>query len=188
MLVPVIQEESRFSRPRPASRQRRFREVVQPHLKAARALARGLTGNAADSEDVVQEASLRALRAIEQFKGSNSRAWFLTIVRHMAYDWMRRQRNSPELSCELTSFEHLPALQIHETPESIACRAQQAEAVHQAVQSLPALFQQTLALRYDADLSYEQIADRTGVPAGTVMSRLWRARRQLLAHLDRPVA
>ncbi len=184
MLVPATIEQNRLSRPRPPPRQLRFREVVQPHLKAAHALARGLTGNAADSEDIVQEACLRAFRAIEQFKGSNPRAWFLTIVRHMAYDWMRRQRHAPELPCELTTFEHLPALQIHETPESLACRVQQADALNQAVESLPAIFRHTLALRYDTELTYEQIADRTGVPAGTVMSRLWRAHRQLLTHLE----
>ncbi len=186
MLVPAICEEERLSRPRPRPppRQLRFREVAHPHLEAAHALARGLTGGAADSEDIVQEACLRAFRAIEQFKGSNPRAWFLTIVRHMAYDWMRRQRYSPELPCELSAFEHLPALQIHETPESLACRAQQADAVNQAVESLPIVFRHMLALRYDTGLTYQQIADLTGVPAGTVMSRLWRARRQLLAHLE----
>ena len=165
-----------------AGRQARFQRVVPPHLEAAHALARSLTRNNCDSEDIVQEACLRAFRGIAQFGGSNARAWVLTIVRHTAYDWIRKRRRAPQT---VEDFEdHSDQLVCDEdwaAPESQLVSSQDARQLDRALRSLPAVFRKTLLLRYRLGLTYGEIATATGVPAGTVMSRLCRARRQLAA-------
>jgi RNA polymerase sigma factor (sigma-70 family) len=159
-------------------RQARFHEIVPPHLSEARVLARSITGSGADSEDVVQEACLRAFRGIAGFGGKNARAWVLTIVRHTAYDWIRKKRMAPEL---IEDFADL-AVQVRcdegpLTPESHLVSYQDAQQLEETVQSLPELFRQALVLRYTKGLAYKEIAAVMGVPTGTVMSRLSRARR-----------
>jgi RNA polymerase sigma factor (sigma-70 family) len=167
--------------------QARFHTVVPPHLAEARALARSLTRSGADSEDVVQEACLRAFRGIAGFEGNNARAWILTIVRHTAYDWMRKNRFTAvpiEDFAEFVDrggFEEMTSAGAAElSPEMQLASDQQAQQLQQAIESLPAAFRQTFLLRYGEELSYKEIASATGVPPGTVMSRLNRARRQLV--------
>jgi RNA polymerase sigma-70 factor (ECF subfamily) len=158
----------------------RFGEVVRPHIAAGRALARSLTGSRMDSEDIVQEACLRAFRALNQFRGTNPRAWVLTIVRHTAFDWMRKQRQGPELVADVEQIDDRFGRLVEEvTPESILLQEQHSQLLHHAVVSLPEHFRETLRLRYSQDLTYQEIADCIGVPAGTVMSRLSRAHRRL---------
>lgn len=165
-----------------AERQARFREVVPPHLDDAHALARSLTRNYSDSEDIVQEACLRAFRGINQFGGSNARAWVLTIVRHAAYDWIRKRRHAHERVEDFDSHSQRVACDEEwAAPESELVSGQDALQLDQALGCLPAAFRQTLLLRYRLGLTYEEIATATGVPAGTVMSRLCRARRRLVA-------
>ena len=155
----------------------RFKAVVLPHLDAAYNLARWLTRNEHDAQDVVQEAYLRALRFFSGFHGSNARAWLLTIVRNTCYTWLRHNR-SPELSGdfdeavrEKESDEPDP-----ETQQVLKARAQ---LVNSAIEKLPVEFREVMVLRELEELSYKEIAVVTGVPIGTVMSRLARARKRL---------
>jgi RNA polymerase sigma factor (sigma-70 family) len=156
----------------------RFRSVVLPHLNDAYALARWLTGSRTDSEDVVQDACLRALRAIDNFSDGNPRAWLLTIVRNTTYSWLHKNRPAAVLLVE--DFEAVQRAQTIdlelETPET-ALIAQDAETlIEGAIASLPAPLRETLVLREVQELSYRDIAEVTGVSIGTVMSRLARAR------------
>jgi RNA polymerase sigma-70 factor (ECF subfamily) len=169
----------------------RFRNVVLPHLADAYGLARWITGDRADAEDVVQDASLRAFRAIATLTGANPRAWFLTIVRHAAYDWLRRNRSATLVSVDdLAALEQaLPPRDLCgggagvATPEAALIAKTDAARLEAAIADLPPPFRETLVLRDVQGLSYREIADVTDVPVGTVMSRLARARRQLIAML-----
>jgi RNA polymerase sigma factor (sigma-70 family) len=167
----------------------RFAAVVTPHLDDAFALARWLTGNRTDAEDVVQEACLRAYRAIGTFAGGNARAWVLTIVRHTAYTWLRRNR-----SASLVMVDDLEAVertqvdagdQERSTPETELIAKADAARLEAAIAELPAPFKETLVLRDVQGLDYREIAEITAVPIGTVMSRLARARRRLAARITK---
>jgi RNA polymerase sigma factor (sigma-70 family) len=167
----------------------RFAAVVVPHLDDGFALARWLTGSRADAEDVVQEACLRAYRAIGTFAGGNARAWVLTIVRHTAYTWLRRNR-----SASLVMVDDLEAVERaqtdlgdHEkpTPETELIAKADAARLEAAIAELPAPFKETLVLRDVQGLDYREIAQITEVPIGTVMSRLARARRRLAARITK---
>jgi RNA polymerase sigma factor (sigma-70 family) len=166
-----------------------FLEVVQPHLGNAYVLARSFARNRADAEDIVQEACVQALRGIARFRGGSARSWVLTIVRHTAYDWMRRGRRAPELVEDLEGLvDSLTSLQESVTPESTLAADQDARQLQQAMQLLPAQFSKALRLRYEHGLSYVEIAEVVGIPPGTVMSRLCRARRQLGAIMEEMAA
>src|SRR5689334_4204110 len=162
----------------------RFAAVVLPHLDDAFALARWLTGNRTDAEDVVQEASLRAYRAIATFAGGNARAWVLTIVRHTAYTWLRRNRSASLVmvdDLEAVERAHVdPSDQEKSTPETELIAKADAARLEAAIAELPAPFKETLVLRDVQGLDYREIAQITEVPIGTVMSRLARARRRLV--------
>jgi RNA polymerase sigma factor (sigma-70 family) len=137
-----------------------------------------------DAQDIVQEACLRAFRGIAGFGGRNARGWVLTIVRHTAYDWIRKRRGREERVEDVESLGEL--LEWHDgaaTPESMLVCDQDTEQVGRAIGSLPASYRDTLHLRYEQGLTYGEIAKVTGVRPGTVMSRLHRARRQLGATL-----
>ena len=155
----------------------RFEQVVLPHLSAAYNLARWITGNNHDAEDVVQESYLRALKFFDGFRGSNSRPWLLTIVRNTCFTWLRQNRFS-ELSVELDE-----KIQTGETepgnPESILLAAAQSEMVRKVIEKLPREFREVIILREMENLSYKEIADIASIPVGTVMSRLARARSRL---------
>ena len=165
----------------------RFAAVVQPNLDDAFALARWLTGNRPDAEDVVQEACLRAYRAIGTFAGGNARAWVLTIVRHTAYTWLRRNRSASLVmvdDLEAVERAHVdPGDQEKSTPESELIAKADAARLETAIANLPAPFKETLVLRDVQGLDYREIAQITEVPIGTVMSRLARARRRLVTRL-----
>ena len=167
----------------------RFSAVVVPHLDDAFALARWLTGNRADAEDVVQEACLRAYRAIATFAGGNPRAWVLTIVRHTAYTWLRRNRSASLVMVDdLEAVERAhadPADQEKATPETELIAKVDAARLEAAIGELPAPFKETLVLRDVQGLDYREIAEITEVPIGTVMSRLARARRRLAARITK---
>ncbi len=162
----------------------RFAEVVLPHLDDAYGLARWLTGNRADAEDVVQDGSLRAFRAIAGFSGGNARAWVLTIVRHAAYVWMRKNRPSAIFMVEdLEAVERQQANSSApdaETPETMLIAKTESKQLEAAIAALPAPFRETVVLRDIQGLSYREIAAVTRVPVGTVMSRLARARGRLM--------
>jgi RNA polymerase sigma-70 factor (ECF subfamily) len=161
----------------------RFANVVLPHLDDAFALARWLTGSRADAEDVVQDACLRAFRGIGGFADGNARAWVLTIVRHTAYGWMRKNRPAALVVVEdLEAVEHQQAGSTAldaDTPETALIAKTTAKQLEAAIAALPAPFRETLVLRDLQGLAYREIAEVTQVPIGTVMSRLARARRRL---------
>jgi RNA polymerase sigma factor (sigma-70 family) len=170
--------------------QARFRSVVVPHLADAYALARWLTGDRADAEDVVQEACLRAFRGIGGFAGVNARAWLLTIVRHAAYTWLGKNRSAALLMVDdLEAVERkqvgggAPLEAAPETPEAVLIAKTDAARLEAAIAELPVPFRETLVLRDIQGLDYREIADVTKVPIGTVMSRLARARRRLIASI-----
>jgi len=167
----------------------RFASVVLPHLGDAYALARWITGDRSDAEDVVQDACLRAFRAIETFGGSNARAWTLTIVRNAAYTWLSKRRAMPMIA--VGDLEDIERAQLLEgasgrgpsqgpTPEAELIAKADAAQLQAAIAALPPQFRETLVLRDLHDLDYREIAEVTGVPVGTVMSRLARARRRLI--------
>ena len=163
----------------------RFTSVVLPHLDAAYNLAHWLTGNRTDAEDVVQDASLRAFRAIHKFAGGNARAWMLCIVRNTACSWLRKNRPTAVVTVE--NLEAVEAAYTKaadpdgETPEAALIAKTDAECLRAAIAALPTPFRETLVLRDIEGLDYREIAEATEVPIGTVMSRLARARGRLIA-------
>jgi len=165
----------------------RFANVVMPHLDDAYSLARWVTGNRADAEDVVQEACLRAFRGIGGFSGGNGRAWVLTIVRNAAYDWLRKNRSPAVIQVHDLEAERVQvpddATSAGNNPEAaLIARADEAK-LEAAIASLPAMFRDTLVLRDVQGLDYREIAAITCVPIGTVMSRLARARGRVIVML-----
>src|SRR5437588_7827552 len=172
--------------------QARFASLVRPHSADAYALARWLTGDRADAEDVVQEACLRALRGIGGFAGINARAWLLTIVRHAAYTWLGKNRSASLLVVDdLEAVERQQAGgasafgQEPQTPEAVLIASADARRLEAAIAELPVPFRETLVLRDVQGLDYREIADVTKVAIGTVVSRLARGRRRLIACIGR---
>ena len=162
----------------------RFNSVVMPHLDAAYNLAYWLTSNRTDAEDVVQEASLRAFRAVGGFAGGSARAWVLRIVRNTAYSWLRKNRSGPVAAVEdleaVEAAHAKPSDPNAETPEAAIIAKAQAAQLRAAIAVLPPPFRETLVLRDIEGLDYREIAEATEVPIGTVMSRLARARSRLI--------
>lgn len=164
-----------------------FDEVVLPHLDAAYRLAHWLVGNEHDAEDAVQEASLRALRYFRTFSGRNSRAWFLRIVRNTCYGWRSHRKQPP---ADVFDEEQHSGAQPPLTPETLLLHAADAALIKQVLRDLPDRFRELLVLRELEELSYQELADVMGIPIGTVMSGLSRARhafrRALETCLKRP--
>ena len=177
------QQNTLADRDSPCDDHVRFRNVVLPHLDDAYGLACWLTGNRTDAEDVVQEACLRAFRSIGSFSNGNCRAWLLTIVRNAAYSWLLKNRPAALVMVEDIEGVELarPSDLDIETPETALIAKTDAGLLVAAIAALPAPFRETLVLRDVHGLSYREIADVTGAPAGTVMSRLARARGALVA-------
>ncbi len=167
----------------------RFARVVLPHLADAYSLARWITGNRTDADDVVQDACLRAFRAIWSTADANPRAWVLTIVRNTAYTWLRKNRPAALVGVEdLEAVENAQAARGDaeaETPETALIAKTDSAHLEAAIAALPAPFREALVLRDVQGLSYREIAEVTGVPIGTVMSRLARGRGQLIKTIGR---
>jgi RNA polymerase sigma-70 factor, ECF subfamily len=153
----------------------RFEEAILPHLDAGYNLARWLMRNDDEAQDAVQDACLRALRFIGGFRGGDGRVWLLKIVRNTCYSRFERGRKR-DLETEFDDETHSPAA---ETPEELLLRSRDSEALNRAVESLPAEFREIVVMRELEGFSYKEIADIAGVPIGTVMSRLARARKRL---------
>ena len=158
----------------------RFEAIVLPHLDAAYTLARYLTRHEADAQDVVQDAYLRALKYFDGFRGTeegDGRAWLMAIVRNTAYTWRRRYRQEAS-AAEFDEQVHSESVaEVH--PEAAVLASSARESLHQALDRLPPEFREVIVLRELQGLSYKEIGEITGVPAGTVMSRLSRARSRL---------
>jgi RNA polymerase sigma factor (sigma-70 family) len=155
----------------------RFEQTVLPHMDAAYNLARWLTRNEHDAQDMVQEAYLRAFKFFNAFRGVDGRAWLLTIVRNTCYTWLHQNR-AHEIT---TMFDE----EIHSVdsdtsnPATLALRSADHQLLREALDELPVEFREVVVLRDLEGFSYKEIADITNIPAGTVMSRLARARERL---------
>ncbi len=170
----------------------RFANVVLPHLGDAYALARWLARNEADAEDIVQEACLRAFRGIAGFGNVNARGWVLSIVRNTAYTWLKRHRDPKLVAVDnVEDVEQAGAgagidgASAPATPEAALIERADAARLESAIADLPIEFRETLVLRDVEGLDYRTIAEITGVPIGTVMSRLARARRRLMTQIGK---
>jgi RNA polymerase sigma factor (sigma-70 family) len=167
-----------------------FDEIFLPYLPEAYRLAQWLAGSASDAEDIVQEAAIRAFRGIKGFGAVNARAWSLTIVRNTALSWLTKNRPRTvayinDLSAaeqQGLEYEGLYGTRI-ETPEETALFKADAEEIQTALAQLPAQFREVIVLREINQMNYRDIAEITNVPIGTVMSRLSRARKILIALL-----
>jgi RNA polymerase sigma-70 factor (ECF subfamily) len=170
---------------------RRFVLLAMPHAGAAYNLARWLTKNDQDAQDVVQEAMMRALRYMGKFHGDNARPWLLQIVRHACFSWLKENRPAERtfLDDSDDSLENVPG-PTDEEPHSMALRKAERLEINQAIAALPVAYREVLVLRELEDLSYNDIARIADIPIGTVMSRLARARalmRVALLPNPRPV-
>lgn len=155
----------------------RFDQLVLPHLDAAHNLARWLTRNGSDAEDIVQEALLRAFRYLEGFRGTDARAWLLRIVRNTFYTV--REQNRPADRSHSLDEEALEIESDAPGPPEIHEQALDAKLLREALEQLPAEFREVIVLRELEECSYKEIATIMDIPMGTVMSRLARARQQL---------
>jgi RNA polymerase sigma-70 factor (ECF subfamily) len=162
-------------------RARRFRDAALPHLDDVFTLARYLMRNAADAEDAVQECYLRALRHFDSYRGPAMKPWLLTILRNVCNaEFARRGRQEPAADDAETKAEDVPLWQEPAaSPEAMLLRRHDDDTIRQLVAALPRQFREIIVLREINDLSYQEIAEVAGVPVGTVMSRLARARSML---------
>lgn len=160
---------------------KRFEQCVLPHLDAAYNLARWLTRNDQDADDVVQEACLRAYKFFDSLHGNDSRPWLLAIVRNTYYTWRQQQQRYETAAVfdeELHSTDDESA-----SPEDLLLRSLQRQVLKEALEDLPVEFREVIVLRELEGLSYKEIATILAVPLGTVMSRLARARKRLQHYL-----
>jgi RNA polymerase sigma-70 factor (ECF subfamily) len=155
----------------------RFEQVILPHLEAAYNLARWLTRNDHDAEDTVQEAYLRAYQFFGGFHGSDGRAWLLAIVRNTCYTWMAKNR-PPAPATAFDEAKHSGA-GTGPGPDALLLQEEDRALLHRALGELAPEFREMIVLRELEGLSYKEIAAVVGVPLGTVMSRLARARERL---------
>jgi RNA polymerase sigma factor (sigma-70 family) len=164
----------------PTRRGRDWTQAALPHLDAAYNLARWLARDAHAAEDIVQEAFFRAAKYFAGFRGGDGRTWLLTVVRRVAYDWLDERRAGP-----VAAFDDETADPADESanPEHLAIRKADQQLLCRALEELQPEFREVTVLRELEGLSYQQIAAVAGVPIGTVMSRLSRARRQLRRRL-----
>jgi RNA polymerase sigma factor (sigma-70 family) len=157
----------------------RFEREVLSYLDAGYNLARWLVRSEADAEDVVQEAVVRAFRFFEGYRGGDARAWLLTIVRNTCYSWLQKNRPGEVVALE----DRTPVNET--TPESIAMQLANRQLLVRALEKLPTRQREIIVLRDLEGCSYKEIATVMGVPIGTVMSTLSRARHELRAMLVR---
>jgi RNA polymerase sigma-70 factor (ECF subfamily) len=159
----------------------RFTESVLPYLDSAHNLARYLLRDPHEAEEAVQEAFLRAIRHFDGFRGTDGRAWLLSIVRNTCFTQLRRRRSGGE-RVEFDEELHSPYEEGSE-PEAILANTLAVGSVREGLNQLAVEFREVIVLRELEGLSYKEIAHVAGVPMGTVMSRLARARKQLLLAL-----
>ena len=162
-----------------------FEQIALPHLDAAYRLARWLTRDEHEAQDVTQEAYLRAFKYFDAFAGGNARAWLLSIVRNSYYTLNEKRlpsSDSPVEELDVLVADGSPALiagRREPDPDAASQRAAERELVDRAIASLPDEFREVLVLREIEELSYKEIAQVANIPIGTVMSRLSRARSLL---------
>ncbi|MDE1181015.1 RNA polymerase sigma factor [Paraburkholderia sp.] len=161
----------------------RFEELMLPYLDSAYNLARWLSGTRADADDLVQEAYLRALRYFDGYSGDTPRAWLLAIVRNTWFtEWNRRAQHGQNTSFDEAVHGDIDAAWSdapESNPETLAVRHDEIELVRDALRTLAVEYREVLVLRELEDMSYREVAAVVGIPIGTVMSRLSRARALL---------
>lgn len=164
----------------------RFEQAVLTHFDAAYNLARWLTRSSDDADDVVQEACLRAFTFFDSFQGGmDGRAWLLSIVRNTCYTWLKKKHGWKGVT-EFDENLHTPVADLANA-EAIQMRRADWEMVKQGIEKLPPEYREVLILREMEGLSYKEVAGITGLPVGTVMSRLSRARQRLHDLLSVPI-
>ena len=159
----------------------RFEQLILPHLDDAYTLARYILRDQHDAQDAVQESALRALRYFEGFRGDDAKAWLLTIVRNYCYTW-KKGRAVDRSAVPFNDDETVEIVDSHAT-DDLAIQSSESERVQAAVDALPAELREVIVLRELSELSYREISEVVGVPMGTVMSRLSRARNRLAGAL-----
>jgi RNA polymerase sigma factor (sigma-70 family) len=174
----------------------RFEDLFLPHLNAAYSLARFIARDRAAADDIVQESFLRAFRSFATYRGGDARTWLLAIVRNCSFDWTKSNRRAAggEMAGHDATGGQLERTgpidpnelpdDSQDDPETSLQRQSEIAEVRAMIQRLPEPFRETLVLRELEELSYKQIAEMTGVPVGTVMSRLARARRMLTEEVE----
>ncbi|MDP4229991.1 MAG: sigma-70 family RNA polymerase sigma factor [Bacteroidota bacterium] len=161
-----------------------FAIKIVPHLDAAYNLARGLARNEQDAEDIVQDAFIRAYSYLDSFSGKDGKTWLLAIVRNTFYSWRERKQVRQKVEVSDRTLDDLFISDSSRTPEAVFESKDTQEEVHKALNSLPVEFRETLILWEIESMSYKEIASITGVPMGTVMSRLARGREMLRTLLN----
>ena len=159
------------------SRLRLFEEVILPHLNAAYNLARWLTRNEHDAQDVVQEAYLRAFRFFDSYRGGDGKSWLLEVVRNTCFTFHRREKRNVT-SIEFDEAAHTPRVNPPDAEEVLVAAGKQT-ILKDCIEGLPDAFREILVMRELEEMSYRQIAEVSALPPGTVMSRLSRARKRL---------
>ncbi len=166
-------------------RMRNFQAAALPHLDDVYTLARYLMRNTHDAEDAVQECYLRALRHFDSYRGPAMKPWLLAILRNVCNAEFARRRKEEvptDFVDDESTAEEMPMWQEPQTsPEKMMVRQQDTATIRQLVAELPRPFREVIVLREMNNLSYQEIAEAAGVPVGTVMSRLARARAMLRA-------
>jgi RNA polymerase sigma-70 factor (ECF subfamily) len=160
----------------PESRLQLFEEMILPHLNAAYNLARWLTRNEHDAQDMVQEAYLRAFRFFDSYRGGDGKSWLLEVVRNTCFTFHRREKRN--VSVVFDDATHTPSVNTPNAEESLV-EADNRTILQNCIEGLPEAFREVLVMRELEEMSYRQIADVAGLPPGTVMSRLSRARKRL---------
>jgi RNA polymerase sigma-70 factor, ECF subfamily len=168
----ALPRERRFNR----MHNEHFDETILPHLDAAHNLARWLVRGSVDADDVVQEACLRAFRYFGSFRGGNARAWLLSIVRTTAFRWLEKN-GVRQLTTEFNEEIHSEGCEAFD-PETVLLRRADTQLLEEAMHHLPHRLREVLLLRELEGLSYKEIAEVVGIPTGTVMSSLFRARER----------
>jgi len=169
-----------------------FRQVIVPHLDGAYNLACYLTRDPVLSEDIVQDAFVRAFRAFDQFRGASPRAWLFAIVRNCRWSAQSKQKGMLSLVVHDSGISTETGAMLSEpvdpspTPEEEVIRKTEIDRLTKAIEAMPEPFREAVVLRDIEDLSYAEIAEVTGVPVGTVMSRLSRGRSMLAKELLPP--
>lgn len=186
---------------------RQFEELFLPHLNAAYSLARFLARDPVAADDIVQESFLRAFRSFGKYRGGDAKTWLLAIVRNCSFDWSKSSRRAAGVTTDVVSSEPASEGQnmgesfsdslgrwipnpdelgdcTQDGPETAVLRQSEIDEVRAMIRRLPEPFRETLVLRELEELSYKQIAEVTGVPVGTVMSRLARARQMLTEEME----
>ena len=164
--------------------QARFEAIALPHLDTAYALARWLTRNDADAADVAQEAFLRAFRYFDSYRGDDAKSWVLKIVRRTCYSWLERNRPADVVSFEAEEELGGEVVTSAINAEALLESRSDLRRLDQLIEALPTPLREMIVLRELHELGYREIAEVTGVPIGTVMSRLHRARSLLLSAHD----